>query len=154
MTDDFTQYQLENPSNQGQFVSTDNVLQTSKTIVLGNNAAMIGADKTRIKHYSSPEYDNGNVTTTATIDWLKGNVQYVTMTGNTTFTFINPQSGMRCILHVAGAFTPTWPSTTRWPSNTTPTPTASAGNKDIYSFVYSGKESLYDGVQSANFPIT
>jgi hypothetical protein len=104
--------------------------------------------------YSSLEYDNGKVTTTATINWANGNVQYITLTGNTTFTFANAQSGMRAILQVAGAYTPTFPANVRWGGGTTPTATASAGHKDIYSFVYSGKESLYDGIQSANFATT
>ncbi len=104
--------------------------------------------------YNAKEYDNGSVTGTATIDWSKSNVQYITLTGNTTFTFINPFPGMRCILQVAGAFTPTFPVIVRWSGGTTPTATASAGHKDIYSFIYSGKESLYDGIQSTNFATT
>lgn len=105
-------------------------------------------------NYYARAFDNGSVTTAATIDWLKGNVQYVTLTGNTTFTFTNPLGDMRVILHVAGAFTPTFPGTVRWSAGTTPTATASAGHKDIYAFVYCSKESLYDGIQSANFAIT
>jgi hypothetical protein len=104
--------------------------------------------------YFSSEFDNGSVTTTATINWANGNVQYVTLTGATTFTFSNPQAGMRCVLHVAGAYTPTFPAAVRWPAGTTPTATATAGHKDIYTFIYSGKESLYDGVQAANFATT
>ena len=105
-------------------------------------------------NYYSLEVDNGSATGTFTIDWSKGNVQYLTLTGNTTLTFINPFAGMRCILQIAGAYTPTFPSTVRWSAGTTPTATATSGNKDLYSFVYSGKESLYDGIQSANFAIT
>ena len=104
--------------------------------------------------YFSKEINVGSVATTATIDWSKGNVQYVTLTANTTFTFIGAQAGYRHILHVAGAYTPTFPSSVRWSAGTTPTATASAGHKDIYSFVYSGVEGLYDGVQSANFATT
>jgi len=104
--------------------------------------------------YNALEFDNSSVASTATIDWSKSNVQYVTLSADTTFTFVAPQPGMRCILHVAGAFTPTWPSTVRWSGSTTPTATATSGHKDIYSFVYSGKEGLYDGIQSANFATT
>ena len=107
-----------------------------------------------IKQYFAQEYDNGSVTTSATINWANGNVQYVTLTGNTTFKFTNAKPGMRAILHVAGAFTPTFPGTVRWTNGNTPTATASAGHKDIYSFIYSGKEALYDGAQLANFAIT
>ena len=105
-------------------------------------------------NYTSQEYDNGNATGTATINWINGNVQYITLTGNTTLTFTNPFAGMRCILQIAGAFTPTFPSTVRWSAGTTPTATASAGYKDIYSFIYSGKESLYDGAANLNYATT
>ncbi len=101
-------------------------------------------------YYYSMEVDLGSVATTATIDWTKGNVQYVTLTADTTFTFIGGSGGLRHMLHVAGAFTPTF-SSVRWPGGITPVATASAGHKDIYTFVYSAKESLYDGTQVANF---
>ena len=104
--------------------------------------------------YFSQEFDNGITGTTATIDWSKSNVQYVTLGNNCTFTFIGAQAGYRHILHVAGAYTPTFPASVRWSGGTTPTATATSGHKDIYSFVYSGKESLYDGIQSANFATT
>lgn len=105
-------------------------------------------------NYFAKQRDNGSATGTATIDWSLGNVQYITLTGNTTLTFTNPQSDMRVILFVAGAFTPTFPGTVRWSGGTTPAATATSGHKDIYAFVYSGKENLYDGIQSPNFAIT
>ncbi len=104
--------------------------------------------------YASAEFDNGNVATTATINWNNGNVQYATMTADTTFTFSNPLSGGRYVLELAGAHTPTLPGAVRWSGGITPTPTATAGKKDIYNFVYSAKETLYDGIQSANFATT
>lgn len=114
-----------------------------------NNVLLI----TNGQYYSS-EKNNNTVSGTATINWNTGNVQYVTMTGNTTFTFTNPKSGGRYFLHMAGAFTPTFPGSIRWPSSVTPTATATTGKKDIYTFVYSGIEGLYTGIQSANFSIT
>jgi hypothetical protein len=104
--------------------------------------------------YASAEHDNGTVSGSATIDWNNGNVQYITLSAATTLTFSNPLSGGRYLLHVAGAYVPTFPSTVRWPSGTTPTATATSGHKDIYSFVYSSKESLYDGAQNANYATT
>lgn len=101
--------------------------------------------------YHAQEIDLGNVSGTATIDWSRSNMQYVTMTADTTFTFMGAPAGMRAILQVAGAFTPTWPSNVRWSGGSAPGATAASGKKDIYSFIYSGKESLYDGVQSSNF---
>lgn len=104
--------------------------------------------------YYSQEFDNGSQGSNYTIDWSKSNVQYITLTNNITLTFIGALGGYRHILQIAGAYTPTFPSNVRWSGGVTPTATASAGYKDIYSFVYSGKESLYDGVQSANFATT
>lgn len=107
-----------------------------------------------LTNYYSQEIDNGSVSSTATIDWNKGNVQYITLTGATTLTFIGAAPGMRMILHVAGAFTPTFPSSVRWSGGTTPTATATSGKKDIYTFVYSGKEGFYDGLASLNYATT
>lgn len=99
------------------------------------------------------EYDAGNCTGTKTLDFNNGWTQYITLTGNCTFTFSNPASGNRYILHVAGAYTPTFPATVRWPGGVTPPATATASQKDIYTFIYSGKESLYDGLISARYAI-
>lgn len=104
--------------------------------------------------YYSTEFDNGNATGTATINWANSNVQYVTLTGNTTFTFTNPGAGSRLILEVAGAFTPTFPSTLRWSGGTTPTATATSGHKDVYTFLYSGKDGLYSGSALLNIATT
>jgi hypothetical protein len=130
----------------------DNVLELLKSKFLAGLIAIAGFPV--VGAYASREYDYGSVTGTATINWANGNVQYVTMTGATTLTFTSGIAGMRCLLHVAGAYTPTFPSSVRWPAGTTPTPTASAGHKDIYTFVYSPKEGLYDGAQAANYATT
>ena len=100
------------------------------------------------------EYDAGNCTGTKTLDFNNGWTQYITLTGNCTFTFSNPASGNRYILHIAGAYTPTFPATVRWPGNVTPPATATVGYKDIYTFIYSAKESLYDGLTSIRYAIT
>lgn len=122
------------------------------TIIAGN---LTPTSITATGQIVSTEYDNGSVTGTATIDLSKGNTQYITMTGNTTFTFTNPKSGGHYILHMAGAFTPTFPTTVRWNgAGSAPTPTATSGRKDIYGFIYSGKESLYDGQMVANYLTT
>lgn len=116
------------------------------------NLADLGVEQN--VQYSSGEYDNGNCTGTATIDWIHSNVQYATLTGDCTFTFKNPLAGGRYLLHIAGGYTPTFPGTVRWSNGVTPTPTVTAGQKDLYTFVYSAKEGLYDGLLSTNFSIT
>ena len=104
--------------------------------------------------YLSIEYDNGSKAGTATVNWNNGNVQYITLTAATVLTFTNPHGGGRYILHVAGAYTPTFPATCRFTDGITPTATATAGHKDIYTLIYSAKEGLYDVLQSPNYAIT
>jgi hypothetical protein len=107
-----------------------------------------------IHNNAAQEYDKGSVTGTSTIDWSHSSTQYITMAANVALTFSNPSSAGKYILHAAGAFTPTFPSNVRWSANTVPTPTAAAGKKDIYTFIYSAKESLYDGAMNPNYAIT
>ncbi len=104
--------------------------------------------------YYSIENNIGGQGSNFTVDWSQGNVQYVTLTNNVTITFSNPKAGSRYLLHVAGAFTPTFPASVRWPSGVTPTPTAVAGKKDIYTFVYCNIENLYDGAVNQNYSVT
>lgn len=133
-------------------------IKNSRTDI-NNNFASLNTNKLEIGQaasgqYSSAEFDNGNITGATTIDWSKGNVQYATMTGDVTLTFQNALSGGRYILHLAGAHTPTFPASVRWSGGTTPTPTGTSGHKDIYTFIYSAKEALFDGLQSPNYAIT
>jgi hypothetical protein len=128
----------------------NNILQLIRRHTHDNNETPAVA----IKNLAITEYDNGSVATTYTIDWTKAPTQYVTLTGNTTFIFIGGIGGTHYTLHVAGAFTPTFPASVRWTGGTTPAATATAGHKDIYTLIYSGKESLYDILQSPNYAIT
>ena len=142
----------------GGVAGADKYIQFNDNGVLGGASGMLW-DKTNTNlqvtgEYNSVEYDNGNIAGTATINWNLGNVQYATMTGDTTLTLSNPQAGGRYILHLAGAFTPTFPATVRWTGGVTPAVTKTAGHKDIYTLIYSGKEGLYDVLQSPNYAIT
>jgi hypothetical protein len=120
---------------------------TVPSLVISGTSNFLTTGTAAAGQYFSQEYDNGNATGTKTIDWDNGNTQYVTLTGDTTFTFSNPSTGGggRYVLHVAGGYSPTFPGTVRWPGGPAPTPTALAGYKDVYTFIYSTKESLYDG---------
>ena len=55
----------------------------------------------------------------------------LTMTQNTTLVFSNPTAGHAFILHLLGAFTPTWPSSVDWAGGTAPT---YAGAGTLYHF--------------------
>lgn len=106
--------------------------------------------------YSPSEIDVGNCTGTKTIDLSTGWVFYITLTGNCTFTLTNPVAGGRYLFHVActGAFSPTFPTTFRYPGSVTPTWVATNGKKDIVGAVYSGKESLYDAAVNPAYATT
>lgn len=66
--------------------------------------------------YYSDAHDIGNSGTgTVNINWDEGNYQFITLTGNITFTFSNLQAGGRYLLEIrtgAGGFTVVWPTIT------------------------------------------
>lgn len=107
------------------------------------------------EQYYSKEYNNGESGTTFTINWQNGNVQFITLTGNCTFTFTNPKAGSRYVLIMkqdgTGSRTVTWPSTVEFSGDTAPTLTTTGGKSDIVGFVYSGVISKYISVASLNF---
>lgn len=86
-----------------------------------------------------------------TIDWSSGNVFNYTITGNTTFSFTNNRDGQTIVLAVRNTglnnFTNTWPSSVRWPYNTTPTQTSGAFT-DVYTFIKMGTGIFANTVQN------
>jgi len=97
------------------------------------------------------EHDNGNSGTTKTIDWSEGQKQKITMTGNCTFTFSNPDVGnyqIKIIQDATGSRSVTWPSI-KWAGSTAPTLTTAAGSEDIVSLYYDG--SAWYAMASLNF---
>lgn len=89
------------------------------------------------------EYDNGNSGTSKTIDWGNGNKQKITLTGNCTFTFTAPDTGVgnfliRLIQDGTGSRTVTWPASVKWPADTAPTLTTTAAAIDIVSLYWTG----------------
>ena len=107
-----------------------------------------------VKGFWIPLFDNGNSGTAKTIDWENGNNQKVTLTGNVTFTFANPQDGIRVVLVIhtgAGGFTATWPASVLWSGGTAPVITPTAAYTDIVSFVYDATAGKYYGAFSQNY---
>lgn len=109
------------------------------------NAAPLNAVAIHTKQYLSQGFDAGDSGTSKTIDWDNGNVQYVRMTGNCTFTFNNLRSGGRYVLRLlqdgTGGRTATWPASVKWPGGTAPTLSA-ANKKDMVGFDYDGTDAL------------
>jgi hypothetical protein len=79
-----------------------------------------------------------NTGTAFTIDLANGTVQYLTLTGNCTYTFPTPVAGKSFILiqkqDGTGGRTVTWPASVKWPGGTAPTLTSTASKADKFVF--------------------
>jgi hypothetical protein len=79
-----------------------------------------------------------NTSTAYTIDLANGSVQYLTLTGNCTYTFPTPVAGKSFILiqkqDGTGGRTVTWPASVQWPGGTAPTLTSTASKADKFIF--------------------
>ncbi len=99
------------------------------------------------------EYDNGNSGTTKTINWNEGQKQKVILTGDVTFTFINPPSNCNLLLKATqdgtGTRATTWPSNVKWPGGLGDLAAATGNQVDICSFYFDGTR--YYGVASLDF---
>jgi len=90
----------------------------------------------------SPVNAKGNSGTgTVTFNWNDGNQQSVTLTGNCTFAFSNPQSGASYFIYVTqdgtGGRTITWPTIT-WQGGATPTFPTAANGRVLVKISYDG----------------
>jgi hypothetical protein len=115
-----------------------------------NTGIVIGATEI----VATTEYNNGNSSTSATINFNNGNQQKITLTGNCTFTFTAPTTGvtsirLRIVQGSGGPYTITWPTMT-WASGIKP-PTSVGAAIDIAALEYSTIDSAYFGVASLNF---
>lgn len=89
----------------------------------------LDANGQRILSVQTIDYNDvnlGNSGTTKTVDWTAGNFQYISMTGNCTFTFTAPSKS--CVLHLiltqsSGGHTMALPAAVKWTAAT------SAGDK-------------------------
>ena len=88
------------------------------------------------------EVDNGNSSTSDTVDWGAGQKQKSTLTGNCTFTFTAPLGPCNLMFKLiqdgTGSRTVTWPNTVKWPAATVPTLTTTANAVDIIGFYFDG----------------
>jgi hypothetical protein len=106
---------------------------------------------------TSGQYASSKYTTTISLSWANGNVQYIVLAnGSQTFTFANPIDGGRYLLILkqpasGSAGTVSWPSNVYWPGGTIPTLTATNGQVDIVTFVYDGTNTQYYGGYSLNY---
>ena len=82
----------------------------------------------------------------ATIDWTKSNHQVITLTENTTLTFISPSKPCNLTLRVkqdtTGGWTVTLP-TGKWPGGTVSSFSTNSNAEDILTIYYNGSEYYY-----------
>ena len=98
------------------------------------------------------EVDNGNSSTSDTVDWGAGQKQKTTMTGNCTYTFTAPDGPCNLMLKCINdgtVRTITWPNTVKWPAATAPTFSGSS-LVDVIAFYYDGTN--YYGQATLAFP--
>lgn len=122
---------------------------TSSGVTLATGGALVGVTATQTltnKTIEAGVFTNGyteetvvaNTGTAYTIDLANGSVQYLTLTGNCTYTFPTPVAGRSFILiqrqDGTGGRTVTWPGTVDWPGATAPTLTSTANRVDKFVF--------------------
>ncbi len=92
--------------------------------------------------YYDEIYDNGNSGTSKEIDWNNGNRQRVTMTGNCTFTFVDPPGPCNLMLIAqqdgTGGRTAAWPASVKWVGALTPTLSTGVSDLDVIGLFFDG----------------
>lgn len=94
--------------------------------------------------------DLGNSGTTKNIDFdtLPFGRKRVTLTGNVTFTLLNPYDGGVYVVLLytgAGSFTYTFGASVKWPGGVAPTATATAARLDLVTMIWDDTASVYYG---------
>jgi hypothetical protein len=86
--------------------------------------------------------NTANSSTAYTINLSDGTIQFITLTGNCTFTFPTVAAGKSFMLLLkqdgTGSRTVSWPAIVKWPGAVTPTITATANRLDKYVFTSDG----------------
>jgi hypothetical protein len=128
-------------------------LTTDITVSLTGSEVLTNKTLTNptVNNYTEGVVAIGNSGTTKTIDLTSGTFQTVTLTGSCTFTMPTATAGKSFILKVltgAGGYTATFTGV-KFPDNTAPVVTATAGRYDIFSFIADG--TAWSGSAIQNF---
>ena len=103
------------------------------------------------------ELVSASTSTAYTINLANGSVQYLTLTGNCTYTFPTPVAGKSFTLvqkqDATGSRTVTWPASVKWPAGTAPTITATASKADKFVFTAIDSSSWLGSVAGQNYTV-
>lgn len=135
-------------SNVAAFLATPSSANLAAAVTgeTGSGALVFGtaptiADATFTDGYTE-ETVTANSSTAYTITLANGTVQFITMTGNCTFTFPTPTAGKSFSLFLkqdgTGSRTATWPGTVLWPYGIAPTLTTTINKTDRFVFTADG----------------
>lgn len=128
-------------------------------------ATLTGTETLTNKTVEAGTFTNGyteelvtaNTTTAYTVSLANGSIQYLTLTGNCTYTFPTPAAGKSFTLiqkqDATGSRTVTWPASVKWPAGTAPTITATASKADKFIFTAIDSSSWLGSVAGQNYTV-
>jgi hypothetical protein len=103
------------------------------------------------------ELVSASTSTAYTISLANGSVQYLTLTGNCTYTFPTPAAGKSFTLvqkqDGTGSRTVTWPASVKWPAGTAPTITSTASKADKFVFTAIDSSNWLGSVAGQNYTV-
>jgi hypothetical protein len=128
-------------------------------------ATLTGTETLTNKTVEAGTFTNGyteetvtaNTGTAYTIDLANGSVQYLTLTGNCTYTFPTPVAGRSFILiqrqDGTGGRTVTWPASVDWPGAVAPTLTSTAQRVDKFVFTAIDGSNWLGSIAGLNYTV-
>jgi hypothetical protein len=141
---------------------------SAMTAVTAPSGALVGTTDTQTltnKTVEAGTFTNGyteelvtaNTSTAYTINLANGSVQYLTLTGNCTYTFPTPVAGVSFTLiqrqDATGGRTVTWPSSVDWPGAVAPTLTSTAQRVDKFVFTAIDGSNWLGSVAGQNYTV-
>lgn len=149
---EYTAFKIYYEKSNGPLWITDYSKSTYISMSAASNIAIKSIETGFTGQYYSNGVVSGTFTSTPTVNWDNGNVQFGAVSQNTTFAFTNGIAGGRYLLRIlqdeSGSRTYSWPASVKWPGGSVPTPSG-AGKYDLFSFVFDGTR--YFGGSNLNY---